>query len=97
MINMKNFDPSLLEIKELSFRGVFSVNIYYIKYITMQTLDHVNIDNENFLYLVFNKADGYIEESNEIKYLVIASTDENKEALKNTQNFGVKLKTKLKQ
>ena len=97
MINIKHFDPSLLEINELSFRDVFIVNIYYIKYITMQSLDHVNIDNENFLYLVFNKADGCIEESNEIKYLVFASTDENKEALKNTQNFGVKLKIKLKQ
>ena len=62
----------------------------------MQSLDHVNIDNENFLYLVLNKADGCTGESNEIKYLVFASTDENKEALKNTQNFGVKLKIKLK-
>ena len=30
MINIKNFDPSLLEINKISFRGA-SVNIYYIK------------------------------------------------------------------
>ena len=34
MINIKNFDPNLFKITELSFWGVFSVNIYYIKYIT---------------------------------------------------------------
>ena len=82
MINIKNFDPRLLEINKLSFRGVFNNNTYYIKYITMKSLDHVNIDNEDFLYLIFKNVDGYIEESNGIKYLVFASPDENKEALK---------------
>ena len=82
MINIKNFDPSLLEINKLSFRGVFSVNIYYIKYITMKSFDHVNIHNEDFLYLIFNNVDGYIKEKNGIKCLVLASRDENKEALK---------------
>ena len=57
----------------------------------MKSLDHVNIDNENFLYFTFNKVDGYIEGN-----VVFTSTDENKEALKNTQNFGMKLKAKLK-
>ena len=82
MINIKNFDPNLLKITKLSFRGVFSFNIYHIKYITMKSLDHVNFDNENFLYLILNNVDGYTEESNVIKYLVFAFTDENKEALK---------------
>ena len=65
MINIKNFDPSLLEINELLFTGV-SVNIYYIKHITMKSLDHVNIDNEDFLDLVFNNVDGYITEQMEL-------------------------------
>ena len=38
MINIKRFDPNLLKLIKLSFRGVFSVNIYYIKYITMKGL-----------------------------------------------------------
>ena len=57
----------------------------------MKSLDHVNIDNENFLYFIFNKVDGYIEGN-----VVFTPTDENKEALKNTQKFGMKLKAKLK-
>ena len=80
IINIKNFGPSLLEINKLLFRGVLSVNIYYIKYITRKSLDHVTIDNEDFRYLIFNNVDVYTEESNEIKYLVFAFTDENKEA-----------------
>ena len=56
MVSIKNFDPN-----KLSFRGVLSVNIYYIKYITMKSIDHVNIDNEDFLYLIFNNVDGYID------------------------------------
>ena len=45
----------------------------------MKSLDNVNIDCENSLYLVFNNVDGYIEINNEEKYLVFASTDKKKE------------------
>ena len=62
MINVKNFDPRLLEIRKLSFKGVFTVNIYYIKYITMKSLDDVNIDNEDIIYLIFINVNGYIAE-----------------------------------
>ena len=56
--------------------------IYHIEYITMKSLDNENIDSANSLYLVFSNVDGYIiEESNENKYLIFASTDENKEVL----------------
>ena len=44
----------------------------------MKSLDHVNIDSVNSLYLVFNNSDGYIEESNGDKYLIFASTTKNK-------------------
>ena len=59
------------------------------------------------MYLIIDKVDGHIgcnsaeckstEEKNGSKYLVIDSTDENKEVLKSTQNFGMGLKIKLKQ
>ena len=42
-----------------------------------------SLDNENSLYLIFNNVDVYIEKSNENKYLIFASTDQNKEALEN--------------
>ena len=63
----------------------------------MRSLDHETIDSENSFYLIFNDVDGYIEESNGNKYLIFASTHKNKEVLKNTQNFGMKLKTRLRQ
>ena len=81
MINFKNFDSNLLSIYKISFKSTNAV-IYNIRHITTKILDHVNIDEENPLYLVFNNIDGYIEESNEDKYLIFASTDKTKEVLK---------------
>ena len=34
----------------------------------MKDLDYVNIHSVNLLYIIFDKADGYIEESNKNKY-----------------------------
>ena len=49
-----------------------------MKYITVNSLEHVSIDHENFLYLVFKNVDGYITGKNGFKYLYFASKDENK-------------------
>ena len=38
----------------------------------------------------------HIEEKNRHKYVVFHSSDENKEVLKNTKNFGMRLKIKLR-
>ena len=97
IINIKNVDPSILEINKLSCKKA-NINIYHIVYIIKKRLDHVNIDTENPLYDIFNNVDGYIiKESNGDKYLIFGSIDKNKELLKTTQNFGMKLKIKLKQ
>ena len=40
-------------------------------------------NDENYLYLFFDDVNGYIEDNDGIKYLVFASTDKNKETLKN--------------
>ena len=77
MINIKSFDPNLLSIDNISFKST-DVVIYNIEYITMKSLDHVNIDSKNPLYLIFNNVNGYIEKSNEDKYLIFASTNKNK-------------------
>ena len=45
----------------------------------MENLDHVNIDSENPLFLIFNNEDGYIPESNGDKYLMFASIGNNRE------------------
>ena len=67
MINIKPFDPNFLIIDQISLKSADFV-IYYIKYITMESLG-----GENYLYL-FNDVDAYIEESNESKHLIFAST-----------------------
>ena len=38
IVNIKDFDSSLLEINKLSFKGVFSVSIHYIKYILQKII-----------------------------------------------------------
>ena len=86
MINIKNLDSNLLKTDQKSYKNI---DIYYIGYITIKKIDdYKNIYIANPLYLIVNTADGHIEEKNGSKYLTIASTDKNKEVLKNTQNFG---------
>ena len=57
----------------------------------MISLDHVNIGSENPLYLIS------VEEINEDKYLIFASTNRNKKILENTEKYTKKLIIKLKQ
>ena len=85
MINIKNVDPKLLSIDKISFKSIDFV-AYHIKHITMKSLDYVNIHSENPFYLIFNNVNGYIEESNEDKYWIFASTDK-KKVLKNTHEI----------
>ena len=67
-------------------------DIYYTGYITIKKIgDYENIYSANPLYLIIGKVDGHIEcnsvesssaeEKNKSKYLVLDSTDENKEVL----------------
>ena len=75
ILNIKDCDSSLLEVNRLSFKGVFNLNIYYIKYIPTKDLKHINVDyDKDFLYLFLNDVDGYIEENDRIKYLVFTPT-----------------------
>ena len=55
--------------------------------------DYESIYSANPLHLRINHESRYIEEKNGNKYLIFDSVDENKE-VKNTQMFGMELKTK---
>ena len=93
MINIKDFDSSLLKIDKKS-----SQNIGIYGYITIKGIDdYKNVYGVNLLYLIICKVDGFIEEKNESRCLVFDSTDESKKVLKNTQNFGMGLKIRLRQ
>ena len=41
-------------------------------------------------FLIINKSNGYIEESNGNKYLTLIATDESKEILNNMNNYVIK-------
>ena len=55
----------------------------------------VNHDKD-FLYLFLDDVDGYIDENHGIKYLVFASTDKSKEALKNYKKLWEETKKQTK-
>ena len=60
MINIRDFDPSLLKIDKNSC-------IYYIGYITMKDSDHVKVNSVNPLYIIINEVDGFIFEKKKKK------------------------------
>ena len=94
IIDLKNFDARLLKIDKKSYKDI---GIYNIGYITIKKIgDCENIYSVNPLYLIIGKVDGHIEEKNGSKYLVFDSTDENRQVLKNTQNFGLVLRNEIK-
>ena len=78
MINITNFDPNLLKLDKKLYKNI---EIYYIEYITMKDSDYVKINSVNLLYLIVDEVDGHLEEKNENKYLILDSTDKNKQVL----------------
>ena len=94
IIDLKNFEPNLLKIDKKLYKNI---DIYYVGYITIKKInEYESIYSVNPLYLRINHASGYIEEKIGNKYLIFDSVDKNKEVLKNTQMFGMELKTKSK-
>ena len=79
IINSKNFHPNNIKIDEKSFKNIL---IYFIGYVTINDLKYLQIDSVNPLYLIFNKVNGYFEEINKNKYLMLVPTNEYKEIIK---------------
>ena len=80
MINIKKIDSNLLKIDKKSYKDI---GIYNTGYITIKKIDDCEtIYSVNPLYLLVNRASGYIEEKDVNKYLILDSTDENKELMK---------------
>ena len=99
IVNTKDFDSSLLEINKLSFKGVFSLNIYYIKYIPTKSSNGVSIyrtnNDEDFLYFFLDDIDGCIEKNDGIKYIAFTPTEKNKEALKDYKKLWEETKRQI--
>ena len=84
MINITNFDPNLLKLHKKLYKNI---NIYYIGYITVKDSDYVKINSVNPLYLIIDEVDWHFEERNGNKYLILDSTDKNKEVLTKYTKF----------
>ena len=95
IINIEEFNSSLLKIDKKSYKDI---DIYYIGYITIKKIgDCENIHSVNPLYLLVNHASGYIEEKNGNKYLIFDdSVNENKQLLKKYADVWDKIKYKIK-
>ena len=65
---------------EKSYKNIL---IYNIAYVTIKDLKYMKINSVNLLHLIFNKVNEYFEEINGNKYLMIVSTNESKEKIKN--------------
>ena len=87
MTNISDFDLSLLNIDQITFKSNDSI-IYDIKYIK-------NLNGSNSLYLVFNNLDAYIEKSGENKYLIFASTDKNEMVLRDYAEMWDEIKEQI--
>ena len=79
IINIKNFDSSLLKIDKKSYRNI---GIYNIGYIAINGIDdYENINNLNTLFLMIGETIGHIEKKHGSNNAFFNSLDENKEEL----------------
>ena len=86
MINIKDFDPSLIKIDKKSYKNI---GIYQIRCITIKSIsDCENINSINPLYLMIGEVDGYIDENNGNKYLTVAFTEKNKKNVRKILSLG---------
>ena len=94
IIDLENFDSSLLKLDKKSYKDI---GIYNIGYITIKKIgDCKNIYSVNPLYLRITRASGYIEEMEVKKYLIFDSIDDNKELLKKYNNVFDGIMDKIK-
>ena len=77
IINLKDFDPSLLKLDKKE--SLLSINVRYFGYVTKKP--EYNINSVNPLYLLIVELDGFIEEIEGSEYLNIALTDSNEDVL----------------
>ena len=78
MINLSDFDSSLVKIDKKSYKDI---NVYFIGYITInKNDDYENIHSVNPLYLIIHSAAGHFKEKNDEKYLILDLADKYEEA-----------------
>ena len=77
MIDLKDFDWSLLKVDKKNYKHI---DIYYIEYIPIKKIDdYENIHSINPLYLLIHSATRHFTEKNGNKYLILDSTKKYKD------------------
>ena len=66
IINIKSLNPNIIRIDEQSYKKIL---IYHIEYVTVKGLSYANINSANHFYLIMDKINERIEETNGNKYL----------------------------
>ena len=89
LINIKNFDPSILKLDK---KTLLNHDVYYIDYITKKTEYGINIVNP--LYLMINRIKDHFEEKDGDKYLIISP--ENGDTIQKYQEVFDRLKEIIK-
>ena len=72
-INIKNFDLNNIKIDEKSYKSIL---VYHIGQVTIKDSKYIKINSMNPTYLIFNKVNGYFEEINGNKCLMLVPTNE---------------------
>ena len=87
IIYIKNFNPSNTKIDQKLYKNFL---IYYVGYVTIKK--DLKNSNVNLFYLIFGKVNGYFEEINGKKYLMLVITNESKEKIKKCEELCIKIK-----
>ena len=89
MINIKNLHLSKIKIDRKSYKNIL---IYYIGYVTVKNLSYIKTNSGNHSYLIINKINECIKESNGNKCLTLVPNDENKGILKKYEKLWTKIR-----
>ena len=77
IIKIETFDPNDIKIDEKSW--IKKILVYYTGYVTIK--EYVKRYNVNSLYLNFRHVNGYFEEINGNKFLMLVPTNKRKEKI----------------
>ena len=89
MSNKTILDSNKIKIYEKSHKNIL---IYYAGYLVVKSLSYIKINSVNLSYSIISKINGYIEESNENKYLILVLTDERKDTPNNYEKLWNKIR-----
>ena len=100
IVNIKDFDSSLLEINKLSFKGAFSLNICYIKQSPLKSPNPVSIDRTDndkvfLIFLMMMQMDP-LKKTMELNIQFLLLQKKNKETLKNCKKLWEEIKRQIK-